>query len=71
MPSRGIFKPSAVDNVRRPAMNLSEFVRSRSSSSPPAGLAPTLEALWWAAKDDWQRAHKLVQVGNAGNLLGG
>ena len=42
-------------------MTLSEFTRSQSKSSPPAGLAPALDALWWAGKGDWERAHKLVQ----------
>ena len=38
-----------------------DFKRATSNEKPPAGLAPTLEALWWAAKGDWERAHKLVQ----------
>ena len=41
-------------------MTLADFRDSLSKSKPPAGLAPALAALWWAAKDDWQRAHKLV-----------
>jgi hypothetical protein len=28
---------------------------------PPSGLAPPLESLWWAAKGDWEKAHKIVQ----------
>lgn len=24
------------------------------------GLSPALKALWWAGKDDWNRAHKIV-----------
>ncbi|HEX2653355.1 MAG TPA: hypothetical protein VHN11_06875 [Xanthobacteraceae bacterium] len=42
-------------------MDLSHFTRSLSHSVPPKPLAPTLEALWWAAKGDWDRAHELVQ----------
>ena len=38
-----------------------DFKRATSNEKPPAGLAPTLEALWWAAKGDWDRAHKIVQ----------
>jgi hypothetical protein len=38
-----------------------EFSATLASSAPPAGLAPPLAALWWAAKGDWERAHKLVQ----------
>lgn len=41
-------------------MNVDEFKRSVVDANPPAGLAPALAALWWAAKDDWQRAHRLV-----------
>ncbi len=31
-----------------------------SNAMPPPGLAAPLQALWWAAKGDWARAHKLV-----------
>jgi hypothetical protein len=41
-------------------MTLSEFKRSLSKARPPAGLAPALTALWWAAKDNWDRAHTLI-----------
>ena len=41
-------------------MTLGEFKRSLSKTRPPAGLAPALAGLWWAAKDDWDKAHKLV-----------
>ena len=41
-------------------MNVVEFKTSVVQSSPPAGLAPPLEALWWAAKDDWDKAHGIV-----------
>jgi hypothetical protein len=41
-------------------MTLAEFKRSVSGASPPAGLTPALTALWWAAKDDWERAHAVV-----------
>jgi hypothetical protein len=34
---------------------------SLSKATPPAGLAPTVQALWWTAKGDWDRAHKIVQ----------
>lgn len=32
-----------------------------SKSTPEAGLSPPLAALWWAAKGDWDAAHKIVQ----------
>jgi hypothetical protein len=41
-------------------MSPDEFKRSVAQANPPAGLSPALAALWWAAKDDWQRAHRLV-----------
>ncbi len=41
-------------------MSPSTFKRSLSSKNPPAGLPPALKALWWAGKDDWERAHKIV-----------
>ncbi len=36
------------------------FKRSLSKSEPPAALSPALVALWWAGKDDWDKAHRLV-----------
>jgi len=41
-------------------MNFADFKNSLAQPEPPKGLAPALAALWWAAKDDWERAHKLV-----------
>ncbi len=32
-----------------------------SAATPPAGLEPALLALWWDAKGDWERAHRLAQ----------
>jgi hypothetical protein len=34
---------------------------SLSKAAPPSGLAATVQALWWAAKRDWDRAHRIVQ----------
>jgi hypothetical protein len=41
-------------------MNIVEFKTSVTQSNPPAGLAPSLAALWWAAKGDWDKAHGIV-----------
>jgi hypothetical protein len=41
-------------------MNLAEFKRAVTKAKPPAGLAPPLDALWWAAKGDWDKAHGIV-----------
>jgi hypothetical protein len=37
------------------------FRTSLFADQPPAGLRPALEALWWAGKSAWDRAHALVQ----------
>lgn len=39
------------------------FKRSLSSKSPPAELSPALTALWWAAREDWGKAHEIVMSG--------
>lgn len=36
------------------------FNASLAKATPPAGLSPALTALWWAGKDDWNKAHELV-----------
>jgi hypothetical protein len=42
-------------------MTLAEFKHTiLQGASAPTG-DPALEALWWAAKSDWNRAHELVQ----------
>jgi hypothetical protein len=41
-------------------MNVAAFKISLTKSKPPAGLAPPLAALWWAAKGDWDKAHGIV-----------
>ena len=37
------------------------FRSSVSAATPPAGVGPALEALWWLKRGDWDRAHKCVQ----------
>jgi len=39
------------------------FVESLGDAGPPEGLSKPLEALWWAGKNDWARAHKIAQDG--------
>jgi hypothetical protein len=41
-------------------MTPAEFRRSLSKSAPPAECSPAVQALWWAAKDDWNAAHEIV-----------
>jgi hypothetical protein len=42
-------------------MTLDVFKRSTHDAAPPEKLSLALEALWWAKKGDWHRAHVLVQ----------
>ena len=41
-------------------LDLESFKASLANSDPPQGLSPALEALWWDAKGDWDKAHALV-----------
>jgi hypothetical protein len=43
-------------------MDIDAFRRSTTDAAPPAGLAPPLVGLWWAAKGDWEKAHTIVQA---------
>jgi hypothetical protein len=42
------------------SMTPAEFKRSLAEAKPPDGISPALAGLWWAGKDDWAKAHKLV-----------
>ncbi len=42
-------------------MNFAEFQRSQDQISPPAGLSLALQALWFEARGDWEKAHDLAQ----------
>jgi hypothetical protein len=39
---------------------MSDFRASLSDTSPAPGLEPPVAALWWAAKGQWDEAHKIV-----------
>jgi hypothetical protein len=41
-------------------MSPSAFRQSLAGEKPPAEISPALVALWWAGKDDWDKAHKIV-----------
>jgi hypothetical protein len=41
-------------------MTLAEFKRSLTKPRPSADLSVALTALWWAGKNDWDKAHKIV-----------
>jgi hypothetical protein len=40
---------------------MAEFRASLSRAVPAPGLDAPLAALWWAAKGNWQEAHKIAQ----------
>jgi hypothetical protein len=40
---------------------MADFKASLSGAAPAPGLDAPLAALWWAAKGEWDEAHKIVQ----------
>ena len=42
-------------------LDLHIFRDSIAKPQPPAGLTPALQALWWDAKGDWNKAHEYAQ----------
>ena len=42
-------------------MDLQGYSASLEEASPPPGLGRALEALWYVAKGEWDRAHRLAQ----------
>jgi hypothetical protein len=44
----------------RMGLSVADFQQSVSRDTPPAGLSGPLQALWWARKDEWEKAHTLV-----------
>jgi hypothetical protein len=42
-------------------VSMADFKASLSNASPAPQLGPPLAALWWAAKGNWDAAHKIVQ----------
>jgi hypothetical protein len=43
-------------------LDLGTFRASLGRPAPPPHLRPALNALWWDAKGDWERAHALAQA---------
>ncbi|HYB11183.1 MAG TPA: hypothetical protein VEJ16_16090 [Alphaproteobacteria bacterium] len=43
-------------------MDFASFKRSLSAETPAAELRGALQALWWDAKGDWDKAHKCAQA---------
>jgi len=48
------------------AMDLESFRASLAAATPPPSLGPALDALWFEAKGDWERAHTLAQADEGG-----
>jgi len=42
-------------------MTLEEFKLSLSSNKPPEPVSDYLKALWYDAKDDWEKSHNIIQ----------
>ncbi|MBW5439544.1 hypothetical protein FXB41_33795 [Bradyrhizobium canariense] len=42
-------------------VNMAAFIGSLDGAAPPPDLSAPLAALWWAAKGDWDQAHRIVQ----------
>lgn len=42
-------------------MDVAGFRQSLDRASPPEGLSPALEGLWWDAKGNWTKAHESAQ----------
>ena len=42
-------------------MDIVSFEATLASVAPPPGLTAPLEALWWAGRGEWDRAHAIAQ----------
>jgi hypothetical protein len=42
-------------------LEMADLKSTLAKTAPEVGLAPPLAALWWAAKGNWDAAHKIVQ----------
>lgn len=43
------------------AMTVEEFQKSLAGIQVPPSLSPSLEALWYDGKGDWETAHTIIQ----------
>ena len=46
-------------------MTPAAFKRSLANAVPSKALVPALQALWWAKKGDWDKAHRIVMDGHS------
>ncbi|MBR0953004.1 hypothetical protein [Bradyrhizobium canariense] len=42
-------------------VNMAAYIASLDDAAPAPDLSAPLAGLWWAAKGDWDQAHKIVQ----------
>jgi hypothetical protein len=42
-------------------MQLEEFIKSVTAAQPPTMLSPYAQALWYDKKNDWEKAHTIIQ----------
>ncbi len=42
-------------------MTFAQFNESLAANNPSGDLSPYLRALWFDAKDDWEKAHTIIQ----------
>ena len=42
-------------------ISLDDYRDSLSAATPPDGLDPAQQALWWAGKGEWDQAHRVAQ----------
>ncbi len=40
------------------------FRQSLKAKAPPASMSAPLQALWWAANENWDKAHRIVMKGH-------
>jgi hypothetical protein len=54
-----------------PSLDFAAFKASLGAAKPPGGLSGALQALWWEAKGDWDKAHECAQAdeGKAGDWV--
>jgi hypothetical protein len=50
---------------QEPHVTLEEFRASLTRPEPPPSLSLALQALWWDAQGNWDRAHACAQVNEA------
>jgi hypothetical protein len=46
-------------------MSVDMFEASLRDAEPPEGWSHALQALWWDAREDWDKAHTLAQTDEA------